>query len=248
MLGSEENSFGSFLVYRKLRQKVRAFKDAEGEDKDAKPDTLANVLGLTGDDRARAGAMLVGRFENGTPLAVLGTNVDPHTGKPVFTNNFDYQHDTQALKCPFHAHIRKVNPRGETEPGPELRHRITRRGVPYGPQLPDGAPEDGVSRGLLFMCYQRNIGQQFEFMQQAWANNANFIHGADPANGITSVGLDPIIGQGTRGPLTFPVVYDQAGTKQADFAQFVDLEGGEYFYAPSLSGLRSLAEAPAGAI
>lgn len=245
VLGSEDNSYGSFLVYRKLQQQVRAFKDAEGEAEDAAPGTLANVLGLAGDDRARAGAMLVGRFENGTPLALSGTETDPHTGKPVFTNNFDFQHDTQGLKCPFHAHIRKVNPRGETPANNELRHRITRRGVPYGPKLADGAPEDGVSRGLLFMCYQRNIGQQFEFMQRAWANNANFIHGANPATGVTAVGLDPIIGQGPRGPLTFPVVYAQAGTKPADFKEFVRLKGGEYFYAPSLSGLRRLAAAPA---
>jgi Dyp-type peroxidase family len=244
-LGSKASSFGSFLVYRKLQQKVRDFKDAEGEEEDAADGTLANVLGLQGSDRARAGAMIVGRFENGTPLTVLGTEED-EAGKPVFTNRFDYHNDQAGLKCPFHAHIRKVNPRGETKDkfGLELRHRITRRGIPYGPKLPDGAPEDGVSRGLLFMCYQRNIGQQFEFMQQAWANTVNFIHGADPAKGISAVDLDPVIGQGMRGALTFPLVYEKAVTRQADFKQFVHLKGGEYFYAPSLSGLQSLVATP----
>lgn len=243
-LGTTESAFGSFLVLRKLQQAVRDFKDAEGEDEDAAPGTLANVLGLTGDDRARAGAMIVGRFENGTPLTLSETELDKK-GKPVFTNKFDYAGDDAGLKCPFHAHIRKVNPRVDSsQTSTELRHRITRRGVPYGPQLPDGAPEDGVSRGLLFMCYQRNIGQQFEFMQKAWANNANFSHGADPAHGISAVGLDPVIGQGPRGALTFPLAYNEPATKQADFGQFVHLKGGEYFYAPSLSGLQSLATAP----
>ncbi|MFD0471494.1 lytic polysaccharide monooxygenase [Nonomuraea thailandensis] len=50
---------GSYLVFRKLEQNVRAFKEIERD--------LADTLGLAGVDRERAGAMLVGRFKDGTP-------------------------------------------------------------------------------------------------------------------------------------------------------------------------------------
>ena len=53
-------SFGSFLVYRKLEQNVRAFKKQEAR--------IAGKLGLKGEDAERAGALLVGRFEDGTPV------------------------------------------------------------------------------------------------------------------------------------------------------------------------------------
>ncbi|MDX6678508.1 MAG: hypothetical protein QOE31_2560, partial [Solirubrobacteraceae bacterium] len=52
--------FGSFFVFRKLEQNVRRFHQAERD--------LADALGLTGADRARAGATIVGRFRDGTPL------------------------------------------------------------------------------------------------------------------------------------------------------------------------------------
>ena len=56
------DSFGSYFVFRKLEQNVRGFKVREQE--------LADALGLVGDERERAGAMAVGRFEDGTPLAL----------------------------------------------------------------------------------------------------------------------------------------------------------------------------------
>ena len=58
-LASKPNSFGSYFVFRKLEQNVKGFNAAE--------EVLADDLGLTGDDEARAGALIVGRFEDGTP-------------------------------------------------------------------------------------------------------------------------------------------------------------------------------------
>src|SRR5215217_3649313 len=52
--------FGSFFILRKLEQNVRRFHQAEKD--------LADALGLTGADRKRAGATIVGRFRDGTPL------------------------------------------------------------------------------------------------------------------------------------------------------------------------------------
>ena len=41
--------------------------------------------------------------------------------------------------------------------------------------------------GLIFMCCQRDIKDQFEFIQRTWANNNDFSK--------RGTGLDPVIGQ-----------------------------------------------------
>lgn len=225
-------AWGSFLVFRKLQQDVNAFNHDED---DQLPARLKLQQPHTEDTKSFAGAMVVGRFENGTPLTLHGRRED-NNGQPDFTNDFTYADDAAGLKCPFHAHVRKMNPRGETNDPHELKHRITRRGVPYGTRA---AAERGEPAGLLFICYQRNIGQQFEFLQKSWANNAQFLRPlAQPG---PATGLDPVIGQGTRHQLTFPTAWNWPPTAQASFGEHVHLKGGEYFYAPSISGLAALA-------
>ena len=144
--------FGSYFVFRKLEQNVALFKQGE--------DDLADRLDLIGPDRERAGAMLVGRFEDGTPLTLQN---DAGSHEPVM-NNFDYGSDEDGSKCPFHAHIRKANPRGfggapgvsATDIPFERSHIMARRGQTYGQRSDDpGAdlplsarPTRGV--GLLF--------------------------------------------------------------------------------------------------
>lgn len=224
---------GSFFVFRKLEQNVLGFKRKEEE--------LATVLGFHGDDRELAGALMVGRFEDGTPVVL---RKEAGIGGDV-PNNFNYADDPAAIKCPFHAHIRKTNPRGsggfgQTE-AQERKHLMARRGITYGDReecLGD-RPEGGV--GLLFMAYQSSIENQFEFTQISWANAANFPQ--VPA-GHGQPGLDPVIGQGTNPPNTqqCPLHWGvPTTTKQAQsFAGFVKLKGGEYFFAPVLSTLRTL--------
>lgn len=234
LVADPAGGFGSFFVFRKLQQEVRPFKEAE--------EALARRVGLAKGDEERAGAMLVGRFEDGTPVVERGTDglLNP------IVNNFNYAHDTEGLKCPFHAHIRKMNPRGETASGTaqereagtkeERLRQLTRRGIPFGTQA-EAQKEDGDPVGLLFMCFVRNIAQQYEFIQKFWANNADFLFDKGEP------GLDPIIGQGERDKLRFNYTYGAPGTRRAAFEQFVHLRGGEYFYAPSLLGLRALAGA-----
>ena len=69
----------------------------------------------------------MGRFKDGTPLV----KSDVPLGEFPAFNDFKYEDtDRPAHKCPFHAHIRKVNPRGQ---GILVGKRfITRRGIPYG--------------------------------------------------------------------------------------------------------------------
>jgi Dyp-type peroxidase family len=245
---ADPNSFGSFFVFRKLEQDVRGFKTREQQ--------VADVLGLTGDDRELAGAMIVGRFEDGTPVTLSKTA----RGKAP-PNDFDYSGDA-GKRCPFHAHIRKSNPRGSGGAEPEAAergHLMPRRGIPYedvkrafhpdevqeaetlaefmtkvAPLLPTG----GV--GLLFMAYNSLIAKQFKFTQQIWVNNTNF-----PLVPAGSHGIDPVIGQGAANPnhQKLPKDWDNPAAGNANnvsFAGFVKMKGGEYFFSPSLTFLKDL--------
>jgi Dyp-type peroxidase family len=233
------SQFGSYFIYRKLEQNVRQFKNEENK--------LAARLGLTGSDVERAGAMIVGRFEDGTPLAVQSAD-GSHSPVP---NDFTYDSDSEGGKCPFFAHIRKVNPRssGGFEPAAgERMHIMVRRGQTYGVRTDD--PNDGRIKnkpkkdvGLLFMAFNANIAQQFEFAQKTWANNAGFPK--VPA-GRGSPGLDMVIGQGPRPNIDGSKVWgaDFAVAAQhkevAPLPQTVTMKGGEYFFMPSLPTLTSL--------
>jgi Dyp-type peroxidase family len=243
---ADETAFGSYFVFRKLEQDVRGFKAAEK--------VLARKLGLTGEDAERAGALVVGRFENGTPITLHATEEEGDV-----PNNFNYNADLDGSKCPFHSHIRKTNPRGSTdngslrqtpEPDPvkaiasERAHLMPRRGIPYGERAThpnDGAQETDPSLyptggvGLLFMAYQKDISQQFEFTQIQWSNSIRFPFGSRG-------GMDPVTGQGDAEPQQWPTEFGNAGSlKKCTFANFVSMHGGEYFFAPSITFLKSLA-------
>ena len=96
---------GSFLALRKLRQDVEALEDAltaaqasaPAEQTLTREELLANMMGRWPGDHPKAGQ----------PLAeVLGP--DP------LSNDFHFENDLQGKQCPFHAHIRRVNPRTRT--------------------------------------------------------------------------------------------------------------------------------------
>jgi Dyp-type peroxidase family len=241
-------SHGSFLVFRKLEQDVRGFKLREQQ--------VADLLGLKGEARELAGALLVGRFEDGTPVTLSD---QARGGLPP--NDFNYRGDA-SQRCPFHAHIRKSNPRGSGGAEPELQERLhlmPRRGMPYEdvkrsvhpdelPEAEDLAeftakvapllPTGGV--GLLFMAYNQKIARQFKFTQQAWVNNSNF-----PLSPPGAHGIDPIIGQGLNNPGDQKLFkeWDHSGStviNNAGMAGFVKMKGGEYFFSPSLTFLRAL--------
>jgi Dyp-type peroxidase family len=239
----EQDCFGSYVVFRKLEQNVRGFKQREEQ--------LAQALGLTGEDEERAGALVVGRFEDGTPVVL-----QPSEGlnSPV-PNNFTYDDDLAGRKCPFHAHIRKMNPRNDIPnffapneavkqqlEEEERSHRIVRRGIPFGKRQVEPKdnptfeqmPTGGV--GLLFMCFQSNIARQFGFMQKNWANNLHFVQ--------PETGIDPVIGQQAIGEASlaqqWPPQWGEPGKQSFDFGHFVTMKGGEFFFAPSLAFLRRL--------
>ncbi len=242
-LGDSSMSFGSFLVYRKLDQNVSAFNRAVN--------ALAGELGVKPD---LAGAMAMGRFKDGTPVVLQGVD-----GRTDVANNFDFSSDPTGLRCPFQAHIRKANPRGESVgEGDDTveqvnAHRIVRRGIPYGGPLnvsddPANQPTGGV--GLLFFCYQGDIWEQFEVIQRRWCNNPFFLQPQkSKAPGYEdATGLDPIIGQShptapnpARAPENWPKGWGEPTTTvETQLAKFVTMKGGEYFFSPSMSFLLGL--------
>ena len=236
--GQTEDSYGSYLVYRKLEQNVKGFWDDQRK--------LAGAVGVNDE---LAGALIVGRFADGTP--VVDSNVP--TGATQ-TNNFNYAEDPQDFgltpkptKCPFHAHIRKTNPRGDTgrvESSPDLQqqsleiergHRIARRGISYG--VNDISQEPEAGSGLLFLCFQANPENQFNFIQGGWANQNNFV--------AVNVGLDPVIGQpGPDKNQKWPKTWGDPDTEEEpyNFTLWVNMKGGEYFFTPSISYLKNISD------
>ena len=224
---NNDQAFGSYFVFRKLEQNVKGFKEKE------------EGLGLG----ELGGAYLVGRFEDGSPVVL--TDDEGVIGSGSY-NNFAYHNDPSGGRCPHFAHIRKTNPRnGYIPAGNPVAPVMARRGIPFGHRKENTGiapcqeefPEKGV--GLLFMSYQRSIQYQFEFIQSKMANDPAF-----PVNQNT--GVDAIIGQ-VAGQDTanhtyqFPDAYGSYQlTEPRSFSQFVTMKGGEYFFTPSISFLRSM--------
>jgi Dyp-type peroxidase family len=213
--------FGSFFVFRKLEQNVRGFKATLAD--------LANQLGPKEGGVERAGAMAVGRFRDGTPVV---PTIAPTLGAKL--NNFNFSgDDPSGSVCPFHAHIRKTNPRGDSPIGMagERDFRIARRGITYGdrPDLAPGSalppPDRGV--GLLFMSYQARL-DGFAIQQEGSDSNDFARDG---------VGVDAVIGQNTA---PVPQEWPNGSGRRFTMANFVTLLGGEYFFAPSMPFLKGL--------
>jgi Dyp-type peroxidase family len=213
--GATDNSYGSYAVFRKLHQDVARFQEGVRR--------MATTLGVT---EELAGAMVIGRFKDGTPLALAS---EPGHG-PV--NSFTYDSDRSGSRCPFAAHIRRSNPRGALDDvahAPDWQSRIVRRSIPYG--------RPGESEvGLLFLCYQSDIGAQFELIQNNWCNFPHFP--------VLRIGRDPLIGQKNSWDhfeeQAWPSPDERDGIRRFGFPQCVELRGGEYFFAPSLSFLTGL--------
>ncbi|KWV60467.1 hypothetical protein AS156_29245 [Bradyrhizobium macuxiense] len=214
---------GSLLVFRRLAQDVGAFRAFCA----AEAMRLAPQWpGLTAD---LLGALIVGRWQSGTPVAT-GQTRDPGQFPP--SNDFDFKGDPDGASCPLGAHIRKINPRNGPKDVLEVP-RILRRGVPFGP-LYDAAPQD--DRGLAFLAFQSSVKSQFEFLTQHWMNSA-----LNPGRGN-----DLLVGR-SDGALRTMQIQSPAGPIQisAPVADWIKPTGGAYLFAPSRSGLAKFGTPPA---
>ena len=219
---------GTFMVFRKLQQNVASFR------------TWAKAEGTKypgGVDHFKA--KLVGRWPDGTPVELSPDRPDPSIATDPSRNlDFRYGDDPLGQRCPLGAHIRRANPRDATGFGGLLsnRHRIIRRGVMYGDWLPEHDESDDGSRGIVFIAFNASIERQFEFVQQQWMNFGNdFLLGND---------RDPLVGNRTG--LDDKLIIQGDGNGRAPWLStslptFVVTKGGDYFFMPSLAGLRFLA-------
>ena len=210
---------GSMIVFRQLEQDVPAFLRQE--------EALCRALGATTPEaRERVEAMIIGRTRAGVPLLAANARSE---------NDFDFTGDNAPpFLCPAHSHIRKANPRSDRAIRDNFRdRRIARRGMPYGvdPDTLTALPGDDVERGLLFVCCQRSISTQFEYIQAHWFDDGEFP--------MPLTGQDPLLGSASGGAQKWPAAPD-GGTIRFGFGDAVHMRGGEYFFAASLPFFRAL--------
>jgi Dyp-type peroxidase family len=233
---------GSFLVYRRLRQRPAAFTQFLEQ---TAHDLAATIPGV---DAAWVGSRMVGRWKSGTPV-MRSPNRDIGVEDPA-DNYFTFRTattlalpgDTAPLNpadpvgdiCPVGAHIRKVNPRDDdpTDLGVAMRalkKLIIRRGIPFDETATN--PDDV---GLLFVAYQSSIQDQFEFLMRSWVNQ--------PERPRPAAGFDPILGATAGRQVKLRV--DGRDVPIALPTRFVVASAGEYFFAPSLTALKMMSASP----
>ena len=112
---------------------------------------------------------MVGRWKSGAPIDVTPLRDDPVLATdPQRNNNFQYDKTSQE-RCPFAAHTRKMNPRSDLGEEVVDPHRIIRRGIQFGPEVThqeSSTHKTEKDRGLLFVSYQSNLAQGFQFLQK----------------------------------------------------------------------------------
>lgn len=245
---------GSFVVFRRYRQDVDGFEDFLRSGAAWLAQQHPALAHMTPEKLA---ALLMGRWRSGAPLSRAPDHDDPDLADDACANNnFNFDAatspvhggpgecddtaysaaaaDPMGLVCPFASHIRKANPRDDLAAftgGRFNRNRILRRGVPY-------KDEASGERGLLFVCYQASIERQFEFIMRNWVNDANFRQAGE--------GFDPIISQ-AAGPRRITLAVPNPGGGIAHISlqlpiSWVIPTGGAYFFAPSITALKSLGD------
>ncbi|KAB5578044.1 peroxidase TAP [Coniochaeta sp. 2T2.1] len=229
----------SFLAFRYLVQHVPEFDSAVKKQAALVSDPPHNLVELMG-------ARMVGRWKSGAPLPEA-TRVDQALAlDEARLNNFDDYGGMDQGVCPFAAHTRKMNPRGDLDREEIDPHRILRRGIPFGPEVGSdekaaGKTKPGRERGLLFASYQSSLDGDpgshggFAFLQKSWANNKNF-----PINKSVVPGLDPLIGAtgAALRPMSGLVIGKPKDNSLLD--RWVVPMGGEYFFVPSIKTLSAV--------
>jgi Dyp-type peroxidase family len=222
-------SNGTFMVYRKLHQNLATFRAY-----------LEKQASLYTGGKEKLAAKFIGRWRDGTPVELSPDHSNPAIAQdPKLSTNFTYSADSEGVRCPLGAHIRRVHPRDAFGFNGRLidRRRITRRGLPYGRFAAESEPvSDGEDRGVIFMALNASLSRQFEFVQQQWIEYGNDAH----------LGNDKDILLGQHGGHGRFVVQGDKSTGNPPFVcsnlpDFVELRGGDYFFLPSITALGMIA-------
>lgn len=212
---------GSYVAYLRLEEHVGAFRD------------FLRQHGETPEEQELVAAKLMGRWRSGAPLALSPDKDDSELGADMQrTNDFNYATmDPHGYRCPIGSHIRRMNPRDTAEN--MQRRKMIRRGGTYGPPLPEGAPDDGVERGIAAFVGCASLVRQFEFAMNVWANDANF---RDLGND-----RDPFVGT-QDGTFDMTIPKRPIRQKLKGLPAFTTVRGGAYFFLPGIRALRYLAK------
>ena len=251
---------GTYMIYRKLHENVATFEsylDEHGKKFPGGKELLA--------------AKFVGRWrDNGAPI-VSAPDADSKAKfdadfaaadaktKDKMLSDFTYDKDMSGAKCPFSAHIRRINPRASLQmvrgnkPGEMVvstdafdtpaaltnRRRLLRRGLPYG-EVKDRSRNDG-NHGIVIMMLNVDIERQFEFVQQQWINYGNdFIAGNDKEIILGNHSADGNLP--SKAVLQVEPDSDDAQYILPKIPRFVETRGGDYFFIPSMTALRMIAK------
>ena len=218
----------TYMVYRKLYQDVAAFRRAVRE----------RAAALRFDEEELA-AKIMGRWRDGAALALApgaGDHERHLTAERI--NDFRYEDDPDGLRCPLGAHVRRVNPRDALgwHSTRTRRHRMIRRGMPYGPPVA-GEADDGEDRGLIFVAFCGSIQRQFEIVQAQWCADGNIFGLGEDKDWILVIDDRPTAKMTIQGsPPRFV----------AGQPRFVTVRAGEYLLVPSIAGLRELSRGQDG--
>jgi Dyp-type peroxidase family len=215
---------GTYLVFRKLHQRVAAFRQ------------YLKANSSSAEEEELLAAKMMGRWRSGAPLALSPHHDNPELGADRRrSNEFLFQEDDpKGLKTPPGSHIRRMNPRDAVIIGATSLHRMIRRGTSYGPMLSSGILEDdGAERGLAFVFIGSHLDRQFEFVQSEWVKDGLFIGARGDKDPITG----PNDGSGR-----FTIPQAPIRRRLSGLPRFVVTRGGEYFFVPGLRALRWLAD------
>lgn len=253
---------GTFMVYRKLHENVGSFNqyiEQAGKDFSGGPEAL--VAKMSGRWRNGAPTVLfptqaeadafIEELEKSREAAKMATAPAEKANALAHFNTlrkrltgFNFNQDIGGGRCPMGSHIRRTNPRGCLEygvanaystPGAlDNRRRLLRRGLPYGKVV--DRMSDAGEHGIIFMAIGTSIERQFEFVQQQWINYGNdfkLANQRDPLLGNHDGHGDFMIeGSSPENPPFFC----------ARLPRFVTTRGGEYFFIPSLTAIRMIAD------
>jgi len=210
---------GSYIAYLRMEEHVGAFRDFLQEH------------GKTPEGQEWVAAKLMGRWRSGAPLVLTPEKDDPELGADYSRNNdFNFATmDPHGYGCPLGSHIRRMNPRDTA--ANMNRRKMIRRGGTYGAVLPEGAPDDGVERGIAAFVGCASLVRQFEFAMNVWANDPNFHELGNER--------DPIFGtQDGSYDLTIPK--RPIKKKIRGIPAFTTIRGGAYFFLPGIKALHYL--------
>jgi Dyp-type peroxidase family len=249
---------GSYMVVRKLRQKVSVFRDylrRKAEQELADEGKAATDVTIAERQR-RLAAKMIGRWQDGRSLVRSDRPYgQPWERLPDIINRFRYDQDPTGYRCPLGAHVRRANPRDALSFDGKLtkRHRLIRRGVPYGPPAydpaaadhePNGLFDPNVSdepeRGLLFVCFQANIPRQFELVQMHWLNDGD-IFWLGGEHDLLAGDMPPSAPEDIPGEGRMTIQGRPPHFLTAPNSPFITTRGGGYFFAPGITALRALA-------